>query len=242
LRDGYGETSKLLTVGNLGAAYLREGLVNFPISIRGCLRFLTDSYTNDEALQITVARGFLWTVGPRGDQAFVVTDKNRRCYIARKINGDRWDDDAKGKLLFGSQASWPIGIGEAKQYSVIALCEGGPDFLAAFGHAWASGVEDRVAPVCMSSGASNIAVDALPAFSGKRVRIFTHADDAGMKASERWQAQLTGVAGRVDSWKISPTWIQADGQPVRDLNDLLRIDYDCWEANRATIESIMDFA
>jgi hypothetical protein len=34
-------------------------------------------------------------------------------------------------------------------------------------------------------------------------------------------------------------WI--DGQPAKDLNDLLRIDYDCWEPNKATIEAIMDF-
>ena len=59
---------------------------------------------------------------------------------------------------------WPIGLLEAESYPAIALCEGGPDFLAAFGHAWASCVEDRVAPVCMASVGNDIPADALPFF------------------------------------------------------------------------------
>jgi len=193
-----------------------------------------------DALRIAVARGFLWTAELKGNQAFVVTDKSRKCYAARKTNGGKWEDDAKVVLLPGSSAKWPIGCMEADKYPAVALCEGGPDFLAAFGHAWASNVENQVAPVCMSSAALGIAHEALLAFRRKRVRIFAHADDAGMKASERWQAQLIGVAGKVDSWKMSPSWIQTDGEPVTDLNDLLRIDYDYWEADRTVIEGIMD--
>jgi hypothetical protein len=194
-----------------------------------------------DALRLAVARGFLWTVELKGHQAFVIMDKSRKCYIARKINGERWDDDAKAMLLYGSKGNWPIGCIEAEKYPAIALCEGGPDFLAAFGHAWASGVEDQIAPVCMSSASPSIPDDALPAFTGKRVRIFAHADDAGMKASEQWQGQLTGVASKVDCWRFGSGWIQADGEPVIDLNDLLRIDYECWEDDRTIIEGVMAF-
>jgi CHC2 zinc finger len=194
-----------------------------------------------DALRIAVARGFLWTAELKGNQAFVVTDKSRKCYAARKTNGGKWKDDAKVVLLPGSSAKWPIGCMEADKYPAVALCEGGPDFLAAFGHAWASNVEDQVAPVCMNSAALDIADEALPAFRGKRVRIFAHTDDAGMKASERWQAQLTGVASKVDCWRFGSNWMQTDGGPVKDLNDFLRIDYDCWEDDRTIIEGVMSF-
>ena len=36
--------------------------------------------------------------------------------------------------------------------------------------------------------------------------------------------------------------VRSDGQPVNDLNDLLRVDSDCWEQNRNVIEGIMGFA
>jgi hypothetical protein len=192
-----------------------------------------------EALRIAVSRGVLWMAEIKGSSAFVVTDKSRRCYLARSLDGKKWESGNKALTLPGSQANWPIGISEAANYPAIALCEGGPDFLAAFGHAWASGVEDKVAPVCISSAALSIADEALSAFTGKRVRIFAHADDAGARASERWRAQLSGVAGKVDRWRVSPDWIQNNGQPVIDLNDLLRIDYDSWEAGRGTIDAIM---
>jgi hypothetical protein len=172
------------------------------------------------ALEIAVSRGFLWTAEIKEAAAFVVTDKTRLCYLARRLDGMKWEHTGRKPFtLSGSQASWPIGIHEAVNYPAIAVCEGGPDFLAAFGHAWASNIEDQVAPVGMSSAALSIAEDAIPAFSGKRVRIFGHADDAGVRACERWQAQLTGVAGKVDSWRIGSGWIQTDGEPVTDLND-----------------------
>lgn len=182
------------------------------------------------ALQIAVSRGFLWMAEIKGVPAFVVTDQSHRCYLARRIDGGLWEHTGrKPYTLDGSKASWPIGIHEAVNYPAIALCEGGPDFLAAFGHAWASGIEDQIAPVCISSSSSSIPDGALRAFTGKRVRIFAHADDAGVKASERWQGQLTGVADKVDCWRFGSDWIQADSNPVNDLNDLLQLDYDCWE-------------
>lgn len=193
------------------------------------------------ALQIAVARGFLWTAEIKDCAAFVVTDKSRKCYLARKFDGGTWNHGSKAYTLPGSQAGWSIGSREALNFPAIALCEGAPDFLAAFGHAWASGAENRIAPVCIGSAAVSIAQEGLPAFAGKRVRIFTHIDAAGNKAAEEWQKQLTGIADKADCWRFGSDWIQTDGQPVRDLNDLLRIDYDCWEANRATIEAIMDF-
>jgi hypothetical protein len=57
--------------------------------------------------------------------------------------------------------------------------------------------------------------DRLFYFKEKRIRIFSHADNRAREALQRWA--------------------------VNDLNDLSKIDYDNWEANRVRIESIMDF-
>jgi len=44
-----------------------------------------------EGLQLAVARGFLWMTELEGFPAFVVTDKSRKCYVARKLDGTKWE-------------------------------------------------------------------------------------------------------------------------------------------------------
>jgi hypothetical protein len=191
-----------------------------------------------EGLKIAVDRGFLWMTEWHEAQAFAVTDKSRRCYTVRKISGELWEGGAKAVFLPGSNSHWPIGIREAEKYPAIALCEGAPDFLACFGHAWASGLEDRIAPVCMSTAQASIPDDTLSYFKEKKVRIFSHNDPAGREALKRWAGQLYGIASIVDNFDFAGL-IQADGQPVNDLNDLSKIEYDNWEANRQRVEAVM---
>lgn len=193
-----------------------------------------------EALKIAVERGFLYTAILKGERAFVVTDKTRKNYRARRIDGRPWDPGKKAYCLYGSQAAWPIGIQEAEAFPSIALCEGETDFLAAFGHAYASGVEDQVAPVCIAGAGNRIPTEALPLFKDKRVRIFVHGDRQGEEAWERWSKQLNGIA-EVDGFDFYGL-ITTEGSPVTDLNDMLRIDYDCWEENKTTIAGVMNFA
>src|SRR5260221_1601522 len=156
-----------------------------------------------KALQIAVDRGFLYVARLKGERAFVITDKSRRNYLARRLDGQKWEHtSSKAYTLPESQARWPIGIEEAEPFPAIALCEGGPDFLAAFGHALASSVENLVSPVCMAAASYRIPSDALPSFKAKRVRIF-HDDKAGYDAGERWAAQLSGIASEVDGFSFS---------------------------------------
>jgi DNA primase len=148
---------------------------------------------------------------------------------------------SKAICLTGSQASWPIGLEDAKSYPCIALCEGEMDFLAAFGHAYASGVEDQVAPVCMSGASNRIPNGAIPLFRDKRVRIFVQADRAGEDASNRWYNQIKHVASSVDGFDFADYTMEPDETVVTDLNDLLRVSSDCWEQHREEIESVMNF-
>jgi len=195
-----------------------------------------------KALQIAVDRGFLYMARLKGERAFVITDKSRRNYLARRLDGQKWEHtSSKAYTLPESQARWPIGIQEAEPFPAIALCEGGPDFLAAFGHALASSLENLVSPVCMAAASYRIPSDALPFFKDKRVRIFVHDDRAGYDAGERWAAQLDGIASEIDGFSFSGL-TDIEGSSIGDLNQLLKVDYDCWEANRETIEGVMNFA
>jgi hypothetical protein len=197
-----------------------------------------------DALEIAVQRGFLWVSVLKNHLAWVLTDQARNAYLARRLEGEPWehlDSKPKAWLLPGSRGNWPIGIQESSPYPAIAITEGGPDFLAAFGHAWASGVENQVAPIYMSGASQSIPDDALDFFKGKRVRIFTHDDEVGYRAARRWALQLRGIVNKVHGYRFDGL-IQGDGTLVADLNDMLRIDYDCWEQNRAVVESVMSFA
>jgi hypothetical protein len=202
-------------------------------------------------LHSAVDPGLLWISVLKGQRAFVITDRTQKSYNARRIDGKVWDhlpSKPKAWLLYGSNGNWPIGLPESEPFPAIALCEGGPDFLAAFGHAYASSVQQLVAPVCMSGAKSTIPDDALQLFRGKRVRIFVHDDAPGQEAWERWAGQLYETASRVDGFSfggltsITDETDETEGSPVTDRNDLLTVSYDCWEKNQELIEGVMNFA
>lgn len=126
---------------------------------------------------------------------------------------------------------------EAQPFRTIALCEGGPDLLA--GHylaLWEQATHPTkrdvsCVPVAMLGASQRIHPDALHLFTGKRVRIFGHDDDAGRGAVERWAAQLESIGADVDAFSFAGLH-QVDGKPVKDLNDLTSIHADDFEAER----------
>ena len=75
----------------------------------------------------------------------------------------------------------------------------------------------------MLGATQRIHPDALPLFAGKRVRIFGHDDEAGRAAVELWAGQLASVGVEADAFTFTGLR-QADGQPVKDLNDSLLMD------------------
>jgi hypothetical protein len=67
----------------------------------------------------------------------------------------------------------------------------------------------------------SIAEQALPFFKGKHVRLFPHADEAGVKAARKWSQQLkaAGVA-KVDFYDFARVKV-APNEHVKDLCDLI---------------------
>jgi hypothetical protein len=146
------------------------------------------------------------------------------------MDGLPWEHiGAKAWTLPGAWASWPIGIMEAGPFPAITLCEGGPDLLAAHYFAlWEQASHHtrrdvQCSPVAMLGATQRIHPDALPMFTGKRIRIFGHDDEAGRAGVERWAGQLATVGAEVDAFCFAGLR-RADGQPVKDLNDSLLMD------------------
>ena len=198
---------------------------------------------NVAAIRLALGRGLLRFCDSREGRAWVVTDPDRWAAQARRLDGERWQrltGRPKAWTLAGSRASWPIGFADAVARERIALTEGGPDALAALHHAFASGVEKMIGVVCMIGAACRIPAECLPAFAGKRVRVFVHADEAGMKAAQRWAGQLIEAGAAVDGFAFDGL-VKSDGTPVNDLCDMAAIGADAWEENRGLIEAVMTF-
>lgn len=185
-------------------------------------------------LEMAVSRGLLWVCQWRGLACWAVTDAARWLCQVRRLDGrpfTRKHDGStfKAWTLPKCCGKWPLGIGEARNFPLIAICEGGPDMLAVLHLAHALGCADRVAPVAMLGAAQRIVADALPLFAGRRVRIFPHADAAhedgtapGLEAAARWQDQLTAAGADVDVFDLAGI-PGADGVLCKDLNDLARV-------------------
>jgi hypothetical protein len=203
-----------------------------------CLRNLSP-----DGIGLAVDRGLLRFCDSREGRAWVVTDRDRWAAQARRLDGKPWQrltGQPKAWTLQGSRASWPIGFADAVRRDRIALVEGGPDALAALHHALASGCADAVGVIAMIGASCRLPAECLPSFAGLPVRVFIHADAAGMRAARKWAGQLAGAGARVSGFDFSGMF-RTDGAAVGDLNDMASISPDSWEEHRELIENAMRF-
>lgn len=171
-------------------------------------------------------------------RVWVVTDPTRTAAQVRRLDGRLMKKTAKAITLPGSVCSLPIGLPHVAQARVILLCEGGPDLLAAHHFIFAESREADTCAVGMLGASHNLAEAVLPAFAGKRVRVFPHDDapgpngrKAGLEAARRWTRALQPFASKVD-WLTFDGYRKANGEPVADFNDLTQVDPDCFESHR----------
>ncbi len=147
--------------------------------------------------------------------AWVLLDSSHRCAQARRLDGKPWRSIGakKAKSLSGSQAAWPIGAADIGAKPFVALCEGGPDTLAAWSLAFWEGKADKIAPVCVAGAGIALHADALACFAGKGIWMFPHRDPAGERAQRNWTAQLLGAGA---------LWVRPFSvAPHKDLNEWL---------------------
>lgn len=169
-------------------------------------------------LEVAIQRGLLYSCTMTDDgaprPAWAITDSARRSVQVRRIDGRPWSwNNAKAWTLGGSIAGWPIGAADIGARRLVLLCEGGPDFLAAYTLAWLADRTSSVAVVCVPGATASLHTDALPFFAGRHVRIFEHADRAGSDAGQRWSGQLKEAGATVDGFTFDA--------PHKDLADLL---------------------
>lgn len=174
-----------------------------------------------EAIGLAVARGLVKFGIHRGHRVWFITDGARRAISARRLDGVTWLAGVKALNLPGSKAAWPVGIKEARPYPVILLIEGGPDLLAALHLILEEGRVETCAPVAILSAVHSLPAETLELFQGKRVRIFAHAEEAGLHAADRWSKQLQAAGASADVLSFAGV-CSPDGRAVNDLNDFVR--------------------
>jgi hypothetical protein len=159
----------------------------------------------------------------RQARAWFIRDESAGC--ARRLDGKPWrtaEGPAKALDTPGTSGArvvgWPIGILRAKTAQTVIVCEGGPDFIAAY--AVRAELRGAFGIVCLLGSALTIHASALAHFSGKCVRFVTHTDDDGLKFAERNAAMLADIAGQVSIVKLDGL-LSAKDEPVSDLCDTL---------------------
>ncbi len=191
-----------------------------------------------EGLKYASERGVLLFGSIGENPVYVVTDRARRLAEARRIDGKTFLQGNKSHCIQGSSKSWPIGILEAKEYPVIALVEGIPDFLhahAAILHEQAPHFEKMhevsCAPVAMLGAGCSIDPEAIRHFKNKRLILFPHKDEAGQEAVQRWGNQLYEAGIKDIALFDFEGAVTCAGEPVKDLYDTLELAPECVEAN-----------
>lgn len=176
-----------------------------------------------QGIGLAAERGLLFSANTDHGPAWVVADGWKLNAQARRYDGRVWSHigGKKAWTLPGSMGNWPVGVLESADFEKILLVEGAPDLLAAFHLMQRSGILNLGVTAMLGAG-NHIPHDALRVFKGKRVRIFAHLDDGGLKAESRWWQQLKEAGAVVDGFDFRGL-IRQDGQPVEDLNDFCLI-------------------
>jgi len=203
-----------------------------------------------EKMERLVARRGL-RIGPV--RCWVVSDGEGFSMEARRLDGEKWKrhDGGEFKSWGLGTSSWPTGAALIGARKNVVVVEGAPDLLAAhdFIHRvhGPEGVNDY-AVVAVLGAAVKARADALRHFAGKRVRLFPDADPVkfrlnkttgepvldketgepvevcpGRDGAYKWQEALVKAGAEVDAVDLQGM-VRADGEPVKDLNDLALSD------------------
>jgi hypothetical protein len=188
---------------------------------------------SDYSLREASRRGWLRFSDSKFGRCWIVTDSTRKNAQARLLSGEPWPDiNAKAKTLPGSCATIPLGLAEISATDFVGVFEGGPDWLAGLDLLGHRNAGEGFACIALTGSGMNLAPHA-EHFAGKRVRIFRHRDDAGLKAAHKWVNHLRGIARALE--------IATPPEGFKDWNDVLKISQTDYEKNAVEIEESLRF-
>jgi hypothetical protein len=198
-----------------------------------------------QAIEEAIRRGLLSFVLHRGVDCWRLGDTRNGCLRRLdgqpfQINGERVKAKAETR---GESWHRLIGLDDVvanDRRDILLILEGSKDALSALHFADAEDTLSQVGVVAALSASVNLLADDIEKFRGCRVRIFGDADTAGEHAADRVGQQLASVAAEVQIFNVAGL-NRDDGEPVKDLFDVTRIDVDDFERER-DIWSISDLA
>jgi hypothetical protein len=174
----------------------------------------------EPALRMAAERGLLRFADHRGARCWVITDPEGWAFSCRPLGVNPWEG-TKSLMVKNTHAAHLVGSLYLPFVSLVFMCEGGPDLLAAHAVIHCLGRQGHLSPprvngVAMLSASSNPSTRVCEAFLRKTVVIWAHSDPAGIEAAERWASQLRPYARAVhviQAAEILPG--------LKDLNDVV---------------------
>ena len=172
------------------------------------------------ALRMAAERGLLRFADHRGARCWVITDHEGWAFSCRPLGVNPWQG-TKSLMVKNTRAAHLVGSLYLPFASLVFMCEGGPDLLAAHAMIHCLGKQGHLSPprvigVAMLSATSNPSTRVCEAFLRKTVVIWAHSDFAGIEAAERWAGQLRPYAKAVH---VVPAGEILPG--LKDLNDVV---------------------
>jgi hypothetical protein len=188
------------------------------------------------AVNEAVRRGLISFKKRRGVACWRFGDNHNGC--VRRLDGQPFEIKRKPvKAVAETRGdAWHRLIGlddvlENDRYEILFSPEGSKDALAAFHLADAEGRLMDVGVVAALGSAVKPTPDDVEKLRGRRIRIFPDVDAAGRNAAARIAQAIATLAAEVQIFDLACLY-RDNGEPVKDLFDVTRIDYDDFEANR----------
>jgi len=138
--------------------------------------------------------------------------------------------ERKAHTLKHSSKSWPVGLGVdqalIKNASLIAVVEGGPDYLAAWHFIYQAKRWDVLPIAILGRAIHGLHSDALGLLRNKRVKFFPHvdSDNGGLEQISMIGDQLRAIGCQLTYFDLVGLRT-LEGSPVKDLNDIAQSDW-----------------
>ena len=196
----------------------------------------TQLLISPQAIEEAIRRGLLSFVQHRNSHCWRFGDSRNGSF--RRLDGAPFrikGQYAKAEAETHGEA-WHqlIGLDDVVEHDrreILLTPEGSKDALAAFHFADAEDTLRKIGVLAALGSAVKPTPEDIEKLRGRRIRIFPDVDPSGQNAAARIGQPIATLAAEVQIFDFVGLHCD-DGEPVKDLFDLTRIDYDDFEVNR----------